>query len=85
MIRAILYADDESYRITGYRRISPIPNIPAERRFLEAATRLFSSGTPSKTNQIKSNLALLTCKAGNSDPTLTSKSPLSRQTTSRPP
>ena len=44
MIRAILYADDESYRITGYRRLNPIPNIPAERRFLESAARLFPSG-----------------------------------------
>jgi Chs5-Arf1p-binding protein BUD7/BCH1 len=44
MIRAILYADDESYRITGYRRLNPIPNQSAERRFLDAAERLFSSG-----------------------------------------
>jgi hypothetical protein len=69
MIRAILYADDESYRITGYRRLSPITNIPAERRFLEAATRLFSSGTAPKKFFFLSFsfflLPVLTCKAGN--------------------
>ena len=52
MIRSILYADDESYRITGYRRLNPIPNISAERRFLEAAARLFPLGN---------NLVPLTC------------------------
>jgi hypothetical protein len=46
MIRSLLYADDESYRITGYRRLNPIPNKEAERRFLDAAGRLFSQGTP---------------------------------------
>ena len=45
MIRSILYADDESYRITGYRRLNPIPNKEAERRLIEAAERLFPSGT----------------------------------------
>jgi hypothetical protein len=45
MTRSILYADDEGYRITGYRRQNPVPNIPAENRFLEAAARLFPSGT----------------------------------------
>jgi len=44
MIRSLLYADDESYRITGYRRMNPVPNKDAERRFLEAAERLFSQG-----------------------------------------
>jgi Chs5-Arf1p-binding protein BUD7/BCH1 len=44
MIRSILYADDESYRITGYRRVNPVPNKDAERRFLDAAERLFSQG-----------------------------------------
>ena len=47
VIRSILYADDESYRITGYRRMNPIPNKAAERRFLDAAERLFSSGNSS--------------------------------------
>ena len=44
MIRSILYADDEAYRITGYRRLNPVPNKEAERRFLDAAERLFSQG-----------------------------------------
>ena len=50
MIRSLLYADDESYRITGYRRLNPIPNKEAERRFLDAAEHLFPSGTPLKSN-----------------------------------
>jgi len=45
MIRSLLYADDEAYRITGYRRLNPFPNKDAERRFLDAAERLFPSGT----------------------------------------
>ena len=44
VIRSILYADDESYRITGYRRLNPIPNREAERRFLDAAEKLFHLG-----------------------------------------
>ena len=44
MIRSLLYADDESYRITGYRRMNPVPNPDAERRFLEAAEKLFAKG-----------------------------------------
>ena len=50
MIRSLLYADDESYRITGYRRLNPFPNPEAERRFLEAAERLFPSGIPLKSD-----------------------------------
>jgi len=45
MIRSLVYADDEAYRITGYRRLNPFPNKDAERRFLDAAERLFPSGT----------------------------------------
>jgi Chs5-Arf1p-binding protein BUD7/BCH1 len=45
VIRSILYADDEAYRITGYRRLNPIPNTETERRFLDATERLFSLGT----------------------------------------
>jgi len=44
IVRSILYADDESYRITGYRRLNPIHNKDAERRLIEAAERLFPSG-----------------------------------------
>jgi Chs5-Arf1p-binding protein BUD7/BCH1 len=44
IIRSILYADDEAYRITGYRRLNPVPNKAAEKRFLEAAARLFVNG-----------------------------------------
>jgi Chs5-Arf1p-binding protein BUD7/BCH1 len=45
-IRSILYADDESYRITGYRRLNPILNPYAERRFIDAVQKLFSNGIP---------------------------------------
>jgi len=44
MVRSLLYADDESYRITGYRRLNPIHNQDAERRFLDAAEKLFPFG-----------------------------------------
>lgn len=50
IIRSILYADDEAYRITGYRRLNPIPNKAAEKRFLDAVERLFSSGKSSSSN-----------------------------------
>jgi Chs5-Arf1p-binding protein BUD7/BCH1 len=50
MIRSLLYADDESYRITGYRRLNPIPNKDAERRFVDAAERLFPLGTRIKSD-----------------------------------
>lgn len=74
MIRAILYADDESYRITGYRRLNPVPNKGAERRFLDAAERLFPQGFSSR--------RLIDCadwKVGNLDQTLKSKSQTSLQ------
>jgi len=64
MIRAILYADDESYRITGYRRLNPVPNKEAERRFLDAAERLFSQGITPTT---RSNVLMLGWQLG-SDP-----------------
>jgi Chs5-Arf1p-binding protein BUD7/BCH1 len=45
LIRSILYADDEAYRITGYRRLNPILNTVAEGRFLDAVEKLFPRGT----------------------------------------
>jgi Chs5-Arf1p-binding protein BUD7/BCH1 len=58
MIRSILYADDESYRITGYRRLNPIPNTEAERRFLDATEKLFHLGKMPRQVVIKNRLAV---------------------------
>src|SRR5271169_3242426 len=58
IVRSILYADDESYRITGYRRLNAIPNKAAERRFLDAAERLFSSGAISSQSSFNGRLAI---------------------------
>lgn len=43
-VRAILFADDGNYRIAGYRKLDPIPNVASEARFLEAAHNLFEKG-----------------------------------------
>ncbi|KAK9431227.1 Chs5p-Arf1p-binding proteins-domain-containing protein [Lipomyces doorenjongii] len=44
VIRAILFADDEDYNITAYRRFNPLPNREAEEKFLDAAEKLFTKG-----------------------------------------
>lgn len=44
LLRAILYSDDANYRLAGFRKIDPIPNIEAEAHFLEAAEALFFKG-----------------------------------------
>ncbi|KAK9381438.1 Chs5p-Arf1p-binding proteins-domain-containing protein [Kockiozyma suomiensis] len=44
VIRAFLFADDDDYNITAYRRFNPIPNREAEEKFLEAASKMFSRG-----------------------------------------
>ncbi|CAG8515848.1 17540_t:CDS:10 [Acaulospora morrowiae] len=44
ILRSILYSDDANYRLAGFRRIDPIPNIEAEAHFLEAAESLFFKG-----------------------------------------
>ncbi|KAF9940811.1 hypothetical protein BGZ65_006030 [Modicella reniformis] len=41
MLRAILYSDDPNYRIPGFRKLDPIPDVAAEGRFFEAAEQLF--------------------------------------------
>ncbi|KAH8551744.1 Chs5p-Arf1p-binding proteins-domain-containing protein [Umbelopsis sp. PMI_123] len=43
-VRAILFADDGNYRIAGYRKLDPIPNVGSEARFLDAAHNLFDKG-----------------------------------------
>ncbi|CAG8613349.1 15147_t:CDS:2 [Acaulospora colombiana] len=44
LLRSILYSDDANYRLAGFRKIDPIPNIEAEAHFLEAAENLFFKG-----------------------------------------
>jgi hypothetical protein len=41
MLRAILYSDDPNYRIPGFRKLDPVPDVDAEMRFFEAAEQLF--------------------------------------------
>lgn len=42
--RAILFSDDGNYRIAGYRKLDPIPNVDGEVRYLEAVHALFDKG-----------------------------------------
>ncbi|KAG0339926.1 hypothetical protein BG004_006627 [Podila humilis] len=44
MLRSILYSDDANYRIPGFRKLDPIPDTAAEKRFLEAAEQMFFRG-----------------------------------------
>ncbi|KAK9449047.1 Chs5p-Arf1p-binding proteins-domain-containing protein [Limtongia smithiae] len=44
VIRAMLYADDDDYNITAYRRFNPLPNREAEEKFFEAAEKMFPRG-----------------------------------------
>ncbi|KAF8520927.1 chaps-domain-containing protein [Hysterangium stoloniferum] len=44
LLRSILYADDPSYRLMGFRKLDPITTPEAELRFLQAAGALFSKG-----------------------------------------
>ncbi|KAG0054999.1 hypothetical protein BGZ83_009874 [Gryganskiella cystojenkinii] len=44
MLRSILYSDDPNYRIPGFRKLDPIPDIAAEARFFEAAEQMFFRG-----------------------------------------
>lgn len=44
LLRAILYADDQNYKIAGYRKLDPIRNLEDEVRFLSAAEACYSKG-----------------------------------------
>ncbi|CAI2162056.1 16777_t:CDS:10 [Funneliformis geosporum] len=44
LLRSILYSDDVNYRLAGFRKLDPIPNVEAEAHFLEAAEQLFFKG-----------------------------------------
>ena len=44
VIRALLYSDDHNYKLSGWRKIDPLPDIESESRLLEAVEKLFSKG-----------------------------------------
>ncbi|KAK9460158.1 Chs5p-Arf1p-binding proteins-domain-containing protein [Lipomyces oligophaga] len=44
VIRALIYADNDDYNITAYRRFNPISSPEEEERFLDAASKMFSRG-----------------------------------------
>jgi hypothetical protein len=44
MLRSILYSDDPNYRIPGFRKLDPIPDVAAETRFFEAAEQMYFRG-----------------------------------------
>lgn len=44
LLRAILYSDDPTYFLEGYRKLDPITNPEDELRFLQAAEALFMKG-----------------------------------------
>jgi len=44
LLRAILYADDQNYKIAGYRKLDPIKNLEDEVRFLSAAEACYHKG-----------------------------------------
>ncbi|GAA5876079.1 hypothetical protein JCM3774_004498 [Rhodotorula dairenensis] len=44
ILRAILYADDPSYRLAGFRKLDPISSVDAELRFVAAAETAFFKG-----------------------------------------
>ena len=52
ILRAILYADDASYRLAGYRKLDPVTTIEAEGRFLKGAEELFFQGQLRVPNEI---------------------------------
>lgn len=44
VLRALLYSDDPNYRLNGWRKLDPIPDIDIETKFLDAVARLFRNG-----------------------------------------
>ncbi|GAA5987821.1 hypothetical protein JCM10908_007229 [Rhodotorula pacifica] len=44
ILRAILYADDPSYRLAGFRKLDPITSLDSELRFVAAAETAFFKG-----------------------------------------
>lgn len=44
ILRAILYSDDTSYNLSGWRKLDPLADADLEQKFLDAAEQLFDSG-----------------------------------------
>ncbi|ORX96147.1 chaps-domain-containing protein [Basidiobolus meristosporus CBS 931.73] len=44
ILRSFLYSGDEAYHLLGLRKLDPIANLDAERRFLESAEQVFFKG-----------------------------------------
>ncbi|KZT51179.1 chaps-domain-containing protein [Calocera cornea HHB12733] len=44
VLRSVLYAEDQSYRLAGYRKLDPVTTPEGELRFLQAAESLFFRG-----------------------------------------
>ncbi|KAF8905926.1 hypothetical protein BGZ58_006350, partial [Dissophora ornata] len=44
MLRSILYSDDVNYRIPGFRKLDPIPDVDTEERFFKAAEQMLFKG-----------------------------------------
>lgn len=49
LLRAILYADDPSYRLAGFRKLDPITSLDAEMKFVAAAEAAFFKGEQART------------------------------------
>lgn len=44
MIRSLLYSDDYKYPLRGFRKLNPVPDADAEKRFLDCVLELFWKG-----------------------------------------
>lgn len=44
MLRSILYADDMTYKLAGYRKMPPLKSLEEEQRFLAAVEQCFPQG-----------------------------------------
>ena len=44
VLRAILYTDDHNYRLNGWRKLDPLPDLEAESKFLDTVEKLFTNG-----------------------------------------
>lgn len=47
MLRSILYADDMTYKLAGYRKLAPMKTAEEEQRFLSAVEQCFAQGRSS--------------------------------------
>ena len=56
LLRSILYADDATYRLAGYRKLDPIKTLEDELRFLAAAEQCFPQGSCLKLSSVMSLL-----------------------------